>query len=259
MRLKAGAPLLAAVGAGFADAGFSSGVIEIGALALGPFAYVMPALSKDGSHAAFYSDTFRPPGVTRFEGGALTYGSRDGAPFFHCHGIWREADGRRSGGHVLPEEAVLAEDCIVAACGLDGAAFTGDQDLETGFKLFGPVAVEPRGGDADRRAFALRVRPNQSLHSALENFAREAGLRDARIRGGVGSTIGALFEDGTEIGNFATEVFIAAGSISTSPDGRPTAEIEVGLVDFTGALAQGRLMRGANRTLMTFELALVEE
>ena len=38
--------------------------------ALGPFAYVMPALSKDGDHAAFYSDTFRPAGITRPKMGA---------------------------------------------------------------------------------------------------------------------------------------------------------------------------------------------
>lgn len=258
MPLKAGAPLLASVHAGFAEAGFASGVVEIGELALGPFAYVMPALSKDGAHAAFYSDTFRPPGVTRFEGGALTFGSRDGAPFFHCHGIWREADGERRGGHVLPAEAVLAEDCVVAAYGVDGAGFTADQDRETGFKLFGPVAAEPRSGAAEQRAFALRVRPNQCLHTALENFAHEAGLRNARIHGGVGSTIGAMFADGTEIEKFATEVFIAAGGIQADSSGNPVAQIDVGLVDFSGALAQGRLKRGANPTLMTFELILVE-
>ena len=32
-----------------------------------PFAYVMPALSKTGENAAFYSDTFRPAGVTRLK------------------------------------------------------------------------------------------------------------------------------------------------------------------------------------------------
>ena len=61
--------------------------------ALGPFAYVMPALSKTGENAAFYSDTFRPAGVTRLKTGAMTLGERDGAPFFHCHALWTR--GRR--------------------------------------------------------------------------------------------------------------------------------------------------------------------
>ena len=34
------------------------------------------------------------------------------------------------------------------------------------------------------------------------------------------------------------------------------AEIDVSLVDYTGGLASGRLMRGANPVLVTFELVL---
>ena len=49
--------------------------------ALGPFAYVMPALSKSGENAAFYSETFRPKGPTRLRTGAMTLGQRDRAPF----------------------------------------------------------------------------------------------------------------------------------------------------------------------------------
>ena len=258
MPLKAGASLLQAVHDGFAREGFCSGVLNIGALALSPFAYVMPALSKDGKNAAFYSDTFRPAGVTRFERGALTFGARDSAPFFHCHAICREADGKRSGGHVLPEEAVLAEDAIVQAFGIDGAAFEGAADPETNFKLFGPVSTPARGARTDRRAFALRLRPNQCLHAALEDFARENGLRNARIFGGVGSTIGAAFEDGREVLNFATEIFISDGRIAGDAAGAPVAELDVGVVDYTGALAEGRLKRGANNILMTFELIVAE-
>ena len=99
---EAGLPLLEAARRGFAEAGFAGGVLSLRAGALGPFAYVMPALSKTGANAAFYSDTFRPPGVTRLKLGAMTLGNRDGASFFHCHALWREADGRSSGGHILP-------------------------------------------------------------------------------------------------------------------------------------------------------------
>ena len=46
---------------------------------------------------------------------------------------------------------------------------------------------------------------------------------------------------------------------SSCGTGRPSAEIDVALVDYTGALASGRLMRGDNPVLMTFELVLEVE
>src|SRR5258708_301779 len=76
--LEAGLPLLEAVRRGFAASGFAGGVLRWTGGALGPFAYVMPALSKTAEHAAFYSETFRPPGVTRLKMAAMTLGSRDG-------------------------------------------------------------------------------------------------------------------------------------------------------------------------------------
>ncbi|MET0676989.1 MAG: DUF296 domain-containing protein, partial [Bradyrhizobium sp.] len=121
--LPAGLPLLEAVHRGFAEAGFSGGVLSLRGGALGPFAYVMPALSKTGANAALYSDTFRPKGITRLKVGAMTFGERDGAPFFHCHGLWTEADGHLHGGHILPEESVIAVSLEVDAFGIDGAMF----------------------------------------------------------------------------------------------------------------------------------------
>src|SRR5260370_39532179 len=85
--LEAGLPLLEAARRGFAAAGFAGGVLNIREGALGPFAYVMPALSKTGENAAFYSDTFLPAGTTRLKVGAMTLGQRDGAAFFHLHAL----------------------------------------------------------------------------------------------------------------------------------------------------------------------------
>src|SRR3978361_1864309 len=81
--LQAGLPLLEAVRNGFAAEGFAGGTLNIrggGLGALGRSPYVMPARSKTGEHAAFYSGTFRPEGVTRLTTGAMTLGQRDGAP-----------------------------------------------------------------------------------------------------------------------------------------------------------------------------------
>ncbi|WP_050384349.1 PCC domain-containing protein [Bradyrhizobium pachyrhizi] len=254
--LEAGIPLLEAVRRGFAAEGFFGGVLSAKSGALGPFAYVMPALSKDGVNAAFYSDTFRPDGVTRLKLAALTFGERDGAPFFHCHGLWTEADGRFNGGHMLPDETIVAEPFEVNAFGIDGATFLAEADSETNFKLFGPVASAPRGARTTSHAFVLRLRPNQDFACALEGFCRQHGILRARLHGGVGSTIGAVLTDGHSVVPFATELAVTAGEIAPDADGRLHAELDVALVDYLGGIAEGRLVRGDNPVLMTMELAL---
>jgi predicted DNA-binding protein with PD1-like motif len=272
--LEPGLPLLEAVRQGFAAAGFTGGVVNTREGALGPFGYVMPALSKTGENAAFYSDTFRPAGVTRLKLAAMTFGERDGAPFFHCHALWTEAGGRAGGGHILPEETVVAEPFAVEAFGIDGAMFAAELDPETNFKLFGPIAfssevsIGSREGNASKakdrareidgtsRAFALRLRPNQDFAGALEAFCRERGIIHARLHGGVGSTIGARFTDGRAVEPFATEVAVRSGVIGPGSDGTLRAELDIVLVDYTGGIAEGRLKRGDNPVLMTMELVL---
>ncbi|WP_375308577.1 DUF296 domain-containing protein [Bradyrhizobium sp. A11] len=254
--LQAGVPLLEAARRGFAAEGFASGVLNFRHGALGPFAYVMPALSKTGENAAFYSDTYRPGGVTRTRLGSLTLGTRDGAPFFHCHGLWTEADGKAGGGHMLPDETVVAEPFEVDAFGVDGAMFTAEPDPETNFKLFGPVPADRTGARTSSRAFALRLRPNQDFAACLEAFCRTHGIVRARIHGGVGSTIGARFTHGGMTEPFATELAVTAGEIAPGPSGAPEAALDVALVDYTGGLAEGRLVRGDNPVLMTMELVV---
>ena len=254
--LQAGLSLLEAARRGFAKAGFSGGALSMRGGALGPFAYVMPALSKTGANAAFYSDTFRPAGITQLKCAAMTLGERDGAPFFHCHGLWTETDGHLHGGHILPEETIVAKPFAVEAFGIDGAAFTADVDPETNFKLFGPVARALTDADTDRRAFALRLRPNQDFACALENFCRQHAIFNARIHGGVGSTIGAHFTDGRKVVPFATELMVRSGTVAPGADGTLEAALDIALVDYLGGLAEGQLMRGDNPVLMTMELVL---
>jgi predicted DNA-binding protein with PD1-like motif len=254
--VQAGIPLLEAARRGFAAEGFASGVLNIRRGALGPFAYVMPALSKTGENAAFYSDTFRPQGVTRLKLATLTLGERDGAPFFHCHGLWREADGRDNGGHMLPEETVVAEPFEVQAFGIDGAVFAAEPDPETNFKLFGPIPKQARARHTTSPAFALRLRPNQDFAGSLEGFCRAQGITHAKLHGGVGSTIGARFTNGNVTEPFATELAVTSGVIMSGADGALEATLDVALVDYTGGLAEGRLIRGDNPVLMTMELVL---
>lgn len=254
LALEQGMPLLAAAEKALSLVGYYSAVLELRDLTLGPFGYVMPALARDGRNAAYYSAIHRPPGLTQLAHGAMTFGRREGAPFFHAHGLWREADGRESGGHLLPEETILARPARVTALAFTGAGYVWRHDSEINFTVPGPVA----GPDTAERAEShlLRVRPNIEIHDAVEDYCRAAGIRSARLRGGVGSTIGALFDDGREVGAFATEVFIENGQIAPDAMGHPVAEIDIGLIDHTGRIERGRLKRGNNPVLMTFELAL---
>jgi predicted DNA-binding protein with PD1-like motif len=256
LTLQAGLPLLEAARRGFAAQGFAGGTLNIGGGALGPFAYVMPALSKTGVNAAFYSDVFRPAGVTRLKVASLTLGQRDGAAFFHCHGLWTEADGRVSGGHILPEETVVAEPLEAHGFGIDGAIFTAEPDPETNFKLFGPLPSPLAGAETTSRAFALRLRPNQDVAGALEDFCRARGIARAKLHGGVGSTIGARFADGRMVEPFATELAVSSGMVAPGAGGTLETALDVALVDYTGGIAEGRLMRGDNPVLMTMELVL---
>jgi predicted DNA-binding protein with PD1-like motif len=254
--VEAGLPLLEAACRGFAAEGFAGGTLNIKGGALGSFAYVMPALSKTGENAAFYSETFRPVGITRLKLATMTLGQRDGAAFFHCHGLWAEADGRVNGGHMLPEETVVAEPFEVEAFGIEGAMFVAEPDPETNFRLFGPVPSEATATQTTNRAFALRLRPNQDFATGLEAFCRDHGIARARLHGGVGSTIGARFTDGRYVEPFATELAVASGVVAPNSSGELEAELDIALVDYTGGLAEGRLIRGDNPVLMTMELVI---
>jgi predicted DNA-binding protein with PD1-like motif len=186
----------------------------------------------------------------------MTLGRRDGAPFFHCHGLWTEADGRAGGGHILPEETFVAEPFSVEAFGIDGALFMAEPDPETNFKLFGPLPSASTRTATTSIAFALRLRPNQDFAGALEAFCRERGISRAKIHGGVGSTLGARFTEGRTVEPFATELAISAGAIAAGAAGALEATLDVALVDYTGGIAVGRLVRGDNPVLMTMELVL---
>lgn len=254
--LQPGLTLNAAVTGPLVAAGFGAAQVELSGGAFAPLAYVMPALSPDADHVAWYSATFTPAGTTRLERGNVTFGRREGAPFLHCHALWREADGRRGGGHILPHEAVVAEPIRARAFGAAEVETTADFDPETNFTLFTRHAVSaPQGGP--RIVFA-RVRPNTDIFAAVETLARRHGLGAAQLRGCVGSLIGARFTDAPACADFATEAFITAGTVAPDGTGALKAEMEVALVGLSGALAEGRLARGENAVLITFELALVE-
>jgi predicted DNA-binding protein with PD1-like motif len=252
--LEPGLNFIEAIRRPLAATGGESAVLTLEGGAFGPFTYVVPAPAPTPEHAAFYSEFHRPPGISRIEDAAVTFGLRDGAPFLHCHGVWTGSDGIRRGGHVIPDQTTVAEPVRARAWVLDGMKFEAQPDPETNFTLFGPVSGA--GAASSSRFFAARFRPNQDICRALEDFCRDRGLSSAVLRGGVASTIGAVFEDGSVVDSFATEMFVRNGSISPGIDGAPMAALDVALVDHRGDLAEGRLTRGANPILMTLEVVI---
>lgn len=243
------------VGAGLACATLT---LEGGALA--PFTYVMPALSPDAEHAAWFSAEHQPAGVTRLERANVTFGERDGAPFVHIHGLWVEADGRRRGGHMMPHATVVAAPIRARAWGFADVGIRADLDPETNFTLFHPVPVAAAAGAQGRgpRGLVARIRPNEDVSLALEALCRRHGFAAAVVRGSVGSIIGAVFEDAPSCDDIATELLVLDGEVAPGADGAPRARLDIALVDTAGVIHQGRLRRGENPVCITFELVLEE-
>jgi predicted DNA-binding protein with PD1-like motif len=243
---------------GLADAvrahGTTSAVFSLREGTLAPMAFVMPALSNSPKHVAYFSERFEAQGAARIESGSITYGLRDGQPSLHCHATWTESDGRRRSGHVLAADSRVENPVRLEGWLLDGAAFEVAPDAETNFNLFQVVANAARPGGIE--ALAVRVRPNQDLCLALEDICAERNVQRGRILGGVGSLIGAEFDDGRTVEPFVTEVFIRRGVVESRADKAPRAEVDIGLVAHTGEIAEGRLTRGRNPVLITFELVI---
>jgi predicted DNA-binding protein with PD1-like motif len=238
-----------------------------------PFSYVMPALAKTSAHAVYFSDTYPVEGAVRLETASVTFGQRDGKPWLHSHAIWIEASGRRHCGHLLPDDIQVNHPIQAQGVAVRGATFTVCPDGETNFTLFVPLksmarssqttagvnaAQKPPASSQTPRSkgYALRVAPNIDICTALETFCRERGITHAKVQGGVGSTVGAVFDDGRVVEPFVTELLIRNGEIFTNAAGQTQAQLDVSMVDYKGGVSEGRLARGQNPVLVTFELAL---
>ena len=245
-RVPAGVTLNDGLTAPLVAAGFQAGTIVVRGAVCEPFRFVMPGPADSPAHVAYFTAPEAPEGPVRIEQANATFGWAAGAAAIHCHASWMEADGRRRGGHILPSETRVSEAFEAEAWVFSDVRIEIAQDPETNFPLF-----QPSGASRDGTALVARIKPNEDVLTALEQIATVHGMRDAEVRGSLGSLVGARFTDGRQVDDIATEVLVRQGRIR---DG--IAELEMVVVDGSGGIHEGWLMRGENAVCITFDLVL---
>jgi hypothetical protein len=250
--LLPGETVMAGVARIFADAGCQGGVLQLEGGACDPFRYVLPALSSDPLHAAWYSDTLAPAGGATIVKATAMVGRRDGAPFLHCHGLWDTGEAAPRMGHMLPFDSVVSQPIRVSGHGSPTAWFEGVPDAETNFTLF---ALADAPDEAGAGNLFLRVRPNEDIGAAVAAACEARGIVAAEIFG-IGSIHEPAFDDGRHVPCVATEILIERGAVIDFANGL-RAVLDVVVVDVAGAVTRGRLELGENPVGVTFELLVV--
>lgn len=265
IQLPRGSSLLDTLAARLSDEGVTGAVGRMSSGSFRALAYVNPAHCTDGSRAVTFSEPIATEPPVAVEIGNLTLGLADGVPFVHCHAVFTDATGRRLGGHVIPEEAVIDDPIEVTIDVFEDVAIEVRPDEETGFTLFQPrrvsdpaSAAPPDPAENARGVFA-RVRPHEDLNAAVEELALTHQVRHARVQG-IGSIVGATYvTEGGEHRNVpgpALEVLDLYGEVEML-DSRAHAELTVCGVDIQRELSSGPLAKGENPVAVTYELALL--
>lgn len=243
--LPKGAILMQAVADAMDAAGADSGVIEVDGLGIGPYRFVGPGPSSDGLHAAWYSPPRGGERATITHGTAIV-GRRDGAWWLHCHAVWQDGDTAWC-GHLLPDEVTVAEESTVTLHMITGAVFDVSMNEETRFPIFHPTRGTPQGN-----AVLAKLAPHKDITEALEEIAAAAGFAKARVLG-IGSLIGAHFQQGASMASPISEVLILPGATTGTETHLPMHCVDPDDAQFSGAL-----LRGKGPVCVTFELMLIE-
>lgn len=261
VELAPGMPIVESIGQVLDPMGIGAAALHFEDLAFAPMRYVKPTYSDTPDRVAFYSSTHAPEGVQNIDLATATYGTKDGAPFIHCHAIWKKADGQIEGGHILPYEARLAGPTRMVAYATSDAAMTVVPDEETNFSLFSALQMPGKtitipSHDQDGMLIVARIRPNQDLVSAIETICRHCGISKARVISGIGSTVGAAMEGKDLIRKIPTELLVASGTVDVDANGTSRIDMDTYLIDADGHVHRGTMIRNANPVLICFELFL---
>ncbi len=228
------------------------GIIELSGGWLDPFRFVIPAEDPRREHAVWYSDTRVCSGGAAIERATCSVGLHNGATMLHCHGLWRTTTGELLGGHLLPDDNLIAQPVAVTALLTADAWFERRFDEETNFELFAVT-----GGGSGQGAIAT-IRPNEDITEAIERMAHAAGISKASVHG-VGSLIDMALTDGRIAQSLALEVSITGGRIVPHEAGLSVVDLAMAGAGMDGIPYEGALRRGRNRVCVTFELALDAE
>lgn len=263
--LSAGQSLIAAFAALLRKYQVSGAVAQLGKGKVFPAQYVLPALSTDPAYAVFYSSIHTASTPLQLTEGTVTVGLKDQQPWLHCHARWLDDKSVLHCGHWLPEQTMLQEDLPVELTLLLDATFEICTDAHTHFSLFKPRTT--RWSELDLIAdvvapetletgsgYLVRVAPNIDLGEALLAACSRHGLPKAKVLGGVGSLVGAVFDDGRVVEPFVTEMLVKSGYVDLE---KKQTHLDISLIDYTGVVTEGILMQGQNPVLVTCELVLV--
>ncbi|ARE40350.1 hypothetical protein RGUI_2209 [Rhodovulum sp. P5] len=241
LSLPQGAVLMQAVAAAMDGTGADCAVLTMDGVEMGPFRFVMPDRSRDGKHAAWYSETHNGTHA-RIRHGTAIIGRRDGAWWLHCHAVWEGPEGIAA-GHLLPDEVTLAAAADLPAMVFSGGTYDVTYDEETNFSFFRPRATRP---PETVNAAIATLAPFEDLTAAVAEIATAPGFDHVA---GIGSLIGAQFLDAPPMASPISEVLLLPGA---SP-GKPLPTF---CVDPAGARFEGHLPPGAAPICVTFEMML---
>jgi predicted DNA-binding protein with PD1-like motif len=247
-QLEPGLTLADAISRPLIQAGVRGATLQFAGATLEPFRYVMPGPPDGPAHVAYFSAPRALAGPTRIEIANVTFGHANGNKLLHCHAAWQEQHAGRRGGHILLDDSVVTAPAAVTAWTFTDIGFCAEPDPETNFTLLRPERIDGRD---QGNAIVARIRPNEDICTAVETIARQHGMRDAVVRGSLGSLIGARFVDGRAVTDHATEVLVRGGDVRNG-----VAAIDMVVVDMRGQVHEGRLVRGDNPVCITFDLVL---
>jgi len=264
--LHSGQTLIAAFTALLRKYQVSGAVARLGQGVVFPAKYVLPALSSDPAYAVYYSEVHTACAPLRVTDGAVTIGLKDQQPWLHCHARWLDNKEVLHCGHWLPDQTVLEDDLPIELTLLLDATFETCPDEHTHFSLFKPrvtrwTALDMTDPPSDLpnvemvNGYLVRVAPNIDFGEALLAACAQHDLSKAKVLGGVGSVVGAAFEDGRTVEPFVTELLVKSGYIDLD---KQQTTLDISLIDYTGVVTEGRLAQGRNPVLVTCELVLVE-
>ncbi|MDB5702858.1 MAG: hypothetical protein JWL66_3057 [Sphingomonadales bacterium] len=233
--LQAGETLYAGIARALDQQGLATVFITLDGMELQQLQYVIPAGPQSALHVAWYSDPHLLENV-HVEHGTLVAGYKDGERFFHCHSLWQGSDGDEM-GHLLNDKVVLAKSARVSGYACTGAIMEITPDPETNFPLF---RIKDQASVERGNAFLLTIRPHEDLIGTIEDVAHIVGIEDASILG-IGSTIGAKFDNGTVMESPLSEYQLLPGArlVSGRCEALPMACIEPAKKVFRGALLPG--------------------